>query len=146
MEKRMTDSRLSRALPFTGLPIAIAMLAFSASSALALPPADGSKCSADWVNNPAAMACFTQGEEESRAGVAHPHYVACTAAGEVFCCVDTDKGQNCEAVMATNGGSRTHAWTQAILAAQGAHLKALGKTPAPSTGTVVKPAPAKTQQ
>ena len=136
----MTPSRFKITLPV------LALLTFPMSAALAMPPADGSKCSSDWVNNPAAMACFTQGEEESRAGVAHPHYVACTAAGEVFCCVDTDKGQNCEAVMATNGGSRTHTWTQAILAAQGAHLKSLGKTPAPSTGVVVKPAPAKTQQ
>jgi hypothetical protein len=99
-----------------------------------MPPASGSKCSADWVNNPAAMACFTQGEEESHNGVANPHYVACTAAGEVFCCVDKDNGQHCEAVM-TTGGQTTHKlWTQAILAAQRAHLKAMGKPSAPASG------------
>ena len=66
------------------------------SSANALPRADGSKCNANWVNNAGAMACFIQGEDETRAGVKHPHYVACSSAGEVFCCVDDDKGnQNC---------------------------------------------------
>ena len=140
----MTRSRLSRSL---SVAIPVSFMVLLASPALALPPADGSKCSSDWVNNAGAMACFTQGEEESRAGVAHPHYVACTAAGEVFCCVDTDRGQNCEAVMATNtGGTHSKIWVQGILAAQGAHLKALGKTPAPSTGTVVKPAPTRTEQ
>ncbi len=109
----------------------LALLTFPISSALALPPADGSKCSSNWVNNASAMACFTQGEEESRNGVAHPHYVACTAAGEVFCCVDDDHGnQNCEVAEASTGG-HTKIWVQGILAAQAAHLKALGKTPAP---------------
>jgi hypothetical protein len=128
------------------LPV-LALLMFPISSALALPPADGSKCSANWVNNASAMACFTQGEEESRNGTKHPHYVACTAAGEVFCCVDDDHGnQNCEVAEASTGGGHPKIWVQGILAAQGAHLKALGKTPAPSTGTVVKPGPAKTEQ
>jgi len=140
----MTDFRIASIAP-----IGAVLFALSTSSALALPPADGSKCNANWVNNPAAMACFTQGEEESRAGVANPHYVACTAAGEIFCCVDDKNGnQNCEVAEASTTGGGTHSkiWTQGILAAQGAHLKALGKTPAPSTGVVVKPAPAKTEQ
>ena len=139
----MTDFRVTSIAP-----IAAVLFALSTSSAFALPPADGSKCSSNWVNNAAAMACFTQGEEESRNGVAHPHYVACTAAGEIFCCVDDSHGnQNCEVAEAsTTGGTHSKIWTQGILAAQGAHLKALGKTPAPSTGEVVRPGPAKTEQ
>lgn len=67
------------------------------SSTNALPRADGSKCNANWVNNAGAMNCFIQGQQDIRNGVAHPHYVACTSAGEVFCCVDDDKGnQSCE--------------------------------------------------
>ena len=115
----------------------LALLTFPISSALALPPADGSKCSSNWVNNASAMACFTQGEEESRNGVAHPHYVACTAAGEVFCCVDDDRGnQNCEVAEASTGGTHSKIWVQGILAAQAAHLKALGKTPAPGHAAI----------
>jgi hypothetical protein len=67
-------------------------------TANAMPRADGSKCSSNWVNNEGAMQCFIQGEDETNSGAAHPHYVACTAAGEIFCCVDNDKGaQNCVA-------------------------------------------------
>lgn len=72
----------------------------------ALPPASGSKCSANWVNNQAAMACFIQGEEEIRNGVRNPHYVACTAAGEIFCCQDKNGGQDCDAVSAIVIGPR----------------------------------------
>lgn len=61
----------------------------------ALPPATGSKCDSSWVNNPGAMECFIKGEDESHAGVKHPHYVACVG-GNTFCCVDNDAGhQDC---------------------------------------------------
>jgi len=53
-------------------------LVLGVPSAGALPVASGSKCSANWVNNEGALACFIQGEEDLRNGVAHPHYVACT--------------------------------------------------------------------
>lgn len=57
--------------------------------------ADGSKCPMTWVNNQGAMACSEQGEDDQHAGVTHPHYVACLN-GEVFCCVDDNKGnQSC---------------------------------------------------
>jgi hypothetical protein len=61
--------------------------------------------------------------------------------------VDDNRGQNCEVAEAstTGGGVHSKIWMQGILAAQGAHLKALGKTPAPSTGEIVKPGPAKTE-
>ena len=92
--------RLNRAI-VRGL-ITFSILALAAGYANALPPADGSKCSSNWVNNNAAMNCFIQGEDETHAGAAHPHYVACTAAGEVFCCVDDNKGnQICEVCAAT---------------------------------------------
>jgi Spy/CpxP family protein refolding chaperone len=81
--------------------VLLAGLLLGSPPASALPPASGSKCSSDWVNNAGAMACFIQGEEDLRNGVAHPHYVACTAAGEVFCCVDKAGGQDCEAVRTT---------------------------------------------
>lgn len=76
----------------------LAAFALASPSARAMPPASGSKCSSNWVNNEGAMECFIQGEDEVNSGAAHPHYVACTAAGEVFCCVDNDKGnQDCVA-------------------------------------------------
>jgi hypothetical protein len=93
-----------RRLSFLLSALAAAMLVLGSTSANALPPASGSNCSSNWVNNAGAMACFTQGEEDIRNGVAHPHYVACTKAGEVFCCVDQSGGQNCEAVRAGEGG------------------------------------------
>jgi hypothetical protein len=78
------------------------MLVLSIGYANALPPASGSKCNSNWVNNGAAMDCFVQGEEDVHNGVAHPHYVACTDAGEIFCCVDDNKGnQNCEVCAAS---------------------------------------------
>jgi hypothetical protein len=77
----------------------LAALVLGAFPAGALPIASGAKCKSDWVNNPAALACFIQGEQDASNGVAHPHYVACTGAGEIFCCQDTASGgQNCEAV------------------------------------------------
>lgn len=78
-----------------GLTFSVLLLIVGVANAL--PPADGSKCNSNWVNNNAAMNCFIQGEDETHAGAAHPHYVACTSAGEVFCCVNDDNGnQNCE--------------------------------------------------
>lgn len=108
------------------------LVLLTASAASALPPADGSKCSSNWVNNAAAMNCFIQGEEDQHAGAKHPHYVACTSAGEVFCCVDDDRGnQNCEVAEATTGPVDSAIWVRAVLAAQASHLKALGKKAAP---------------
>jgi Spy/CpxP family protein refolding chaperone len=82
--------------------VLLATMLLGSPSASALPPASGSKCHSDWVNKAGAMACFIQGEEDLRNGVAHPHYVACTADGEVFCCVDKTAGQDCEVVSATS--------------------------------------------
>jgi hypothetical protein len=99
-----------------------ALLGGGAASALPRP-ASGSLCDDDWVNNPAAMACFTKGEEESRAGVKHPHYVACTAAGEVFCCVDKDSGgQDCEVAARTGPAVSNADLIRAILAAHRTQL------------------------
>lgn len=107
---------------------AVAVLVFAAPSASALPrPASGSNCSSDWVNNAGAMACFTNGEEETHAGAPHPHYVACLN-GEVYCCVDDSRGQNCESVAkATRATSKD--WIKAIQAAQRA--RAAKMSPAP---------------
>ena len=124
--------------------LALTILVLGSAAAAAMPVASGSKCSSDWVNNSGAMQCFIQGEDESHAGATHPHYVACTAAGEVFCCVDDDHGnQNCEAqqARATTESDRV----KAILAAQATHLKALGHTSAkptdPKLDTTGKAAP-----
>ena len=109
--------------------VLLSMLIIDSPSANALPPASGSNCKSDWVNSAGAMACFTQGEEDIRNGVSHPHYVACTKAGEVFCCVDVGGGQNCEAVRA-DGGGREHiqaAQLAAILDAQQTILTLLGR-------------------
>jgi hypothetical protein len=80
------------------------------------------------VNNEGALACFIQGEEDLRNGVNHPHYVACSKAGDVFCCVDDNKGnQDCQAVRV---GERQHIEAEqigAILDAQQAILTILGR-------------------
>lgn len=83
------------ALRVAGLVLPAAILC---STANALPRADGSKCNASWVNNAGALNCFIQGQQDIGNGAAHPHYVACSSAGEVFCCVDDGRGnQNCQA-------------------------------------------------
>lgn len=97
-----TILRLARLRPV----VLLSAILLGSPSASALPPASGSKCSSDWVNNAAAMACFIQGEEDLRNGVAHPHYVACTGAGEVFCCVDKAGGQDCVAVKVGGRGPK----------------------------------------
>ena len=95
------------------------------STAHALPPASGSKCSSNWVNNASAMQCFIQGEEDVQHGVSHPHYVACTAAGEVFCCVNNDNGnQDCE-VQASKAKTTEAQRIRAILAAHRAMVKSV---------------------
>jgi len=108
--------------------ITFSMFLLMTGYANALPPADGSKCSSNWVNNNAAMNCFIQGEDETHAGVAHPHYVACTAAGEVFCCVDDNKGnQNCEVCAADAKPPSEAAKLNAILNAQMIMLSNMNK-------------------
>jgi hypothetical protein len=93
--------------------------------AQALPrPATGSNCSSDWVNNAGAMACFIQGEDEARNGSKHPHYVACLN-GDIFCCVDTDRGQNCEA-QARSAATQADQ-LKAILSAHKTMLMSLGR-------------------
>jgi hypothetical protein len=84
--------------------------------------ASGSNCNSNWVNNAGAMACFIQGEEETRAGAKHPHYVAC-AGGAIFCCQDNDSGaQNCVAQAKSKLPSRS-VLLNALRAAQRARLK-----------------------
>jgi len=96
------------------------------SPAHALPPASGSKCDSSWVNNAGAMACFIKGEDESHAGVRHPHYVACVG-GDIFCCVDNDAGhQNCEA-QAQAGHANVSDWTKAILSAHQTMTMQIGR-------------------
>lgn len=104
------------------------MLVIGPPSATALPPASGSKCKTDWVNNAGAMACFIQGEEDVRNGVSRPHYVACTSAGETFCCVDNNHGgQDCEAVMAGGKPPDIDVKLAAILDAQETMITLLGR-------------------
>lgn len=105
--------------------LAAAILLFlGVASAVAKPKvASGSKCTSDWVNNEGAMQCFIQGEEEARKGVKHPHYVACAANGDIFCCQDDDRGnQDCVAQASTRPTSKADL-IRAILAAQRTHLK-----------------------
>ena len=103
--------------------------------ARAMPIASGSNCSSGWVNNAGAMACFIQGEEEGNNGAAHPHYVAC-AGGDIFCCVDDDRGnQNCEAQAKADRATQAQ-WIRAILGAHKTMLTRMGRY------TVHKPLPA----
>ncbi len=76
--------------------VVLTALVMGSPLAGAMPPASGSNCSGDWVNNEGALECFMQGEEEGNSGVSNPHYVACTADGEIFCCVNKNGGQVCE--------------------------------------------------
>jgi len=99
-----------------------------------MPIASGSLCSSNWVNNAGALNCFIQGEDESHAGVTHPHYVACSAAGDIFCCVDDDKGnQNCQAVSAIKRlppiQSIESLQLKALLEAQQSHIATLHGIP-----------------
>lgn len=110
-----------------GVLVLLSTLIMGSPSASALPPASGSKCSSNWVNNAGAMSCFIQGEEDLRNGVSHPHYVACTSAGEVFCCVDDSRGQNCEAVMVVGRPPNVDVKLGAILDAQQTILTLLGR-------------------
>ncbi|TLG71611.1 hypothetical protein [Methylocystis sp. B8] len=104
------------------------LLIVAALAAMILPAnakpkiASGSNCNSNWVNNSGAMACFIQGEEETRAGARHPHYVAC-AGGDIFCCQDNDSGaQNCIA-QAKSGLPSRSMLAKALRAAQRARLK-----------------------
>lgn len=107
---------------------AIAALTLFSLPASALPPADGSKCSSSWVNNAGAMACFTQGEEETRNGSKNPHYVACTSDGTIYCCVtNAAGGQSC--VPAGDQHASHGDWLRGILAAQRAHMKSISVPP-----------------
>jgi hypothetical protein len=127
-EEEVAMRRFSYAVARVGC-FFLLMLTLGSSLASALPPADGSKCKPDWVNNPGAMDCFVKGEEEIRNGVSHPHYVACTNDGDVMCCVNNDNGaQNCEAVKAS-GPRRPIEAVQlgAILDAQQTILTLLGR-------------------
>ena len=100
------------------------LLVLGVPSAIALPhSATGSKCDASWVNNENAMQCFIQGEDEARAGVGHPHYVACQG-GTIFCCKDLDNGgQDCDEQEASTQPPSKEVLIRAILAAQATHLK-----------------------
>ena len=81
------------------LAASVVPMALLCTGAHALPPANGSNCSANWVNNEGALECFIQGEDETNGGNSNPHHVACTAAGEIFCCTNNNRGgQTCEAV------------------------------------------------
>ena len=110
-----------------GLLLLFMLFGFEVRSANALPVASGSKCKSNWVNNEGAMACFVQGEEDVRNGVAHPHYVACSDAGEIFCCVDDAKGQDCVAVRAGGRPPNETVKLGAILDAQQTILTVLGQ-------------------
>jgi hypothetical protein len=116
----LATAMIQRSARLGGL-LLISMLVMSAPSASALGIASGSKCTVNWVNNAGALACFVQGEQDSRNGVSNPHYVACSAAGETFCCVDDSKGnQSCEVVEAVVKGGKPIQATQleAVLDAQ----------------------------
>ena len=122
--------------------ILIYMLVLGSPPARALPPASGSKCKSDWVNNAAAMDCFIQSEEDLRNGVSHPHYVACTSAGEIFCCVNNDHGdQDCQVAVKTSGPKRPLEAVQlgAILDAQQTILTLLGRICAKVDCSATKP-------
>jgi hypothetical protein len=119
----------------TSLAAAAILLVLGLPSAIAKPKiASGSQCSSSWVNNAGAMQCFTQGEEESHAGVSHPHYVACIGA-DIMCCKDNDRGaQDCVAQAGTRPSS-TSDWIRAILVAQSVHLKT-AERPAVKSGNL----------
>jgi hypothetical protein len=122
--------------------IIVASLFVLAPPTLAKPKAaSGSNCSSDWVNNAGAMACFIQGEEERNAGVANPHYVACLN-GDIFCCVDNAKGQDCVAQARANRASAAD-WMRAVLATQrarSAEMRGVSTKPV-TTGTMRKTTP-----
>ena len=120
---------MTRKLLTAGLAAVAGLIAGSAvapTSAWSLPIASGANCSSSWVNNAGAMACFIQGEEETRAGFRHPHYVAC-AGGDIFCCVDNDAGaQDCVAQDKAKTATQAD-WIRAILASHRTMVTRLGR-------------------
>ena len=120
------------------LTLLVVAAAIAGTPAFALgKPATGSNCSSDWVNNSGAMECFTKGEEESHTGVSNPHYVACLN-GQIYCCQDNSKGQNCEAVMSVHPAGAGE-WMKAVLAAQRAQAMRMSKMPPPANTTISSP-------
>ena len=111
--------------------VLFSMMVFGSPASALGKPATGSNCSSDWVNNSGAMECFTKGEDESRAGAAHPHYVACLN-GQIYCCHDDSKGQNCDAVMDA-GRSTSKDWMKAVLAAHRAQAVRMSRMPTNAT-------------
>jgi len=121
------------------LTLLVVAAAIAGTPAFALgKPATGSNCSSDWVNNSGAMECFTKGEEETHAGAAHPHYVACLN-GQIYCCQDNDKGQNCDAVMSVHPVT-SNDWMRAVLAAQRAQAVRMSRMPQAGANLQSKPA------
>lgn len=111
--KKPRNTRASAALAMvsnrimaSGL-LLLCILFLGVSSASALPIATNAKCNPDWPNNPGADKCVTQEEQDITNNVAHPHYVACTSDGTLFCCVDNDNGgQDCTAIEDATLGTR----------------------------------------
>ena len=119
-----------RASTLIGGLLLLSILVIGSSSAMALPPASGSKCSSNWVNNEGALDCFIQGEDETNNGVSNPHYVACTNDGDVMCCQDDAKGnQTCHLADAVvkSGPSIQVRQIAAILSAQQTTLIMMNK-------------------
>jgi hypothetical protein len=82
--------------------LAVLGLSITMSSAHTLQRAEASKCGPDSASTARAAACLAQGRLDIRAGVKHPHYVACTAVNKVFCCSDNAEGdQTCGDASAT---------------------------------------------
>jgi hypothetical protein len=93
------------------------------------------------VNNAGAMDCFIQGEDDVRNGVSSPHYVACTANGDVYCCVNNNHGgQDCDAVRAGGKPPDERATLGAILDAQETIITLLGRICAKVDCSTSKPA------
>lgn len=107
--------------------VVFAALVMGAPLASALPKVNGSNCSSGWVNNEGALDCFILGEEDMNNGLPNPHYVACSSDGEIFCCVDDNRGaQTCESEAGTTKAN-VEQQVRAILEGQRAGLTAMDR-------------------
>jgi hypothetical protein len=108
-----------------------------ASPAAAAPKiTTGAGCSSTWVNNPGAMDCFIQGEDETNAGAKHPHYVTCDPGGDILCCQDNDAGHQICVEAAASGHTTIAQQIRALIAGQKLLLKAQGNTKAGNGATL----------
>ncbi len=87
--------------------VLLSILFLGVSSARALPVATLDNCPSNWTNNPGAMQCEQQGEQDIINGVTDNHYVACDGDGTLLCCTGSAGHQDCQEITDRTLGTRS---------------------------------------